>query len=148
LLLVFRSVVAALLPLMVGAIAVVGALVILKLLTGATDVAVYALNLTAGLGLGLAIDYSLFIVSRFREELAVDEAVVRTVRTAGRTTRGSRSPRWRWSMPSLCFPHCSPFSDTAWTLSVSRVPAGADPRVRPPTRASSSRCREWLGWMR
>jgi putative drug exporter of the RND superfamily len=89
LLLVFRSVVAALLPLMVGAIAVVGALVILKLLTGVTDVAVYALNLTAGLGLGLAIDYSLFIVSRFREELAagraVNEAVVRTVRTAGRT---------------------------------------------------------------
>lgn len=89
LLLVFGSVVAALLPLAVGAIAVVGALAILQLLTGVTDISVYALNLTAGLGLGLAIDYSLFMVSRFREELAaghaVNEAVLRTVRTAGRT---------------------------------------------------------------
>ncbi|MGH3923562.1 MAG: MMPL family transporter, partial [Pseudonocardiaceae bacterium] len=88
LVLVFGSVGAALLPLAVGAIAVVGTLAILRLLTGVTDVSVYALNLTAGLGLGLAIDYSLFMVSRFREELAaglsVDEAVVRTVRTAGR----------------------------------------------------------------
>ncbi|HEY2765309.1 MAG TPA: MMPL family transporter [Pseudonocardiaceae bacterium] len=89
LLFVFGSVVAALLPLAVGAIAVVGTLAVLQLLTGVTDVSVYALNLATGLGLGLAIDYSLFIVSRFREELAaglaVDQAVVRTMRTAGRT---------------------------------------------------------------
>ncbi|MGQ0774056.1 MAG: MMPL family transporter, partial [Pseudonocardiales bacterium] len=89
LILVFGSVAAALLPLAVGAIVVVGTFAILQLLTGVTDVSVYALNLTAGLGLGLAIDYSLFMVSRFREELAaglsVDEAVVRTVRTAGKT---------------------------------------------------------------
>ena len=50
---------------------------------------IYAINLTTALGLGLAIDYSLFIVSRYREELragrTVDDAVVRTVETAGRT---------------------------------------------------------------
>ncbi|MGQ0773010.1 MAG: MMPL family transporter, partial [Pseudonocardiales bacterium] len=89
LILVFGSVGAALLPLAVGAIAVVGTLAILHLLAEVTDVSVYALNLAAGLGLGLAIDYSLFMVSRFREELAaglsVDEAVVRTVRTTGKT---------------------------------------------------------------
>ncbi len=89
LLLIFRSVVAALLPLAVGAVAVVGTIAILQLLAGVTDVAVYALNLTTALGLGLAIDYSLFIVSRFREELArglaVDDAVVRTLETAGKT---------------------------------------------------------------
>ncbi|MGH3916818.1 MAG: MMPL family transporter [Pseudonocardiaceae bacterium] len=89
LLLVFGSVVAALLPLAVGAIAVIGTLAVLQLLTGVTDVSVYALNLATGLGLGLAIDYSLFMVSRFREELAagraIDEAVVQTVQTAGRT---------------------------------------------------------------
>ncbi|MGH8905789.1 MAG: MMPL family transporter [Egibacteraceae bacterium] len=89
LLIVFGSVVAALLPLAVGAIAVIGTFAVLQLLTGVTDVSIYALNLAAGLGLGLAIDYSLFIVSRFREELAagvdVADAVVRTVRTAGRT---------------------------------------------------------------
>jgi RND superfamily putative drug exporter len=89
LLLIFGSVVAALLPLAIGTIAVVGTFAILQLLAGVTDVSIYALNLAAGLGLGLAIDYSLFIVSRFREELAsgwdVHDAVVHTVRTAGKT---------------------------------------------------------------
>ncbi|MGH3940755.1 MAG: MMPL family transporter [Pseudonocardiaceae bacterium] len=89
LVLVFGSVGAAVLPLAVGALAVVGTLAVLHLLAEVTDVSVYALNLAAGLGLGLAIDYSLFMVSRFREELAaglsVDEAVVRTVRTTGKT---------------------------------------------------------------
>jgi RND superfamily putative drug exporter len=89
LLVVFGSVVAALLPLAVGALAVLGTFLILQLLTSVTDVSVFALNLTTALGLGLAIDYSLFVVSRFREELAkglsTTEAVVRTVRTAGKT---------------------------------------------------------------
>ena len=89
LLFVFRSLVAALLPLFVGVIAIFGTLLSLFLIGSATDVSIYAVNLTTALGLGLAIDYSLFIVSRFREELhagrTVEESVVRTVQTAGKT---------------------------------------------------------------
>ncbi len=86
---VFGSLVAAALPLAIGALAVVGTFVVLRVLTGFTDVSIFALNLTTALGLGLAIDYSLFVVSRYREELAGGHepglAVIRTVRTAGRT---------------------------------------------------------------
>ncbi|MGI8630961.1 MAG: MMPL family transporter [Solirubrobacterales bacterium] len=85
----FRSVVAALLPLMVGGLAIVTALAGLRALAELTDLSVFAINLITGLGLGLAIDYSLFIVSRYREELArdagADEALRRTLDTAGRT---------------------------------------------------------------
>ena len=86
---VFRSVVAALLPLAIGALSVVGTFVVLRLLASVTEVSVFALNLTTAMGLGLAIDYSLFVVSRYREECRAghepDVAVVRAVRTAGRT---------------------------------------------------------------
>ena len=89
LLFVFRGVVAASLPLLVGVIAVLGTFLSLFVIGSVTDVSIYAINLTTALGLGLAIDYSLFIVSRFREELRngkpVDLAVVRTVETAGKT---------------------------------------------------------------
>ncbi len=64
LLFVFRSLVAATLPLAVGAIAIVGTFVVLEVLAGMTTVSIFALNLTTALGLGLAIDYSLFVVSR------------------------------------------------------------------------------------
>ena len=61
----------------------------LQILAGLTDVSIFALNLTTAMGLGLAIDYSLFIVSRYREEMAQGraphDAVVRTVETAGKT---------------------------------------------------------------
>ncbi|HEX6578981.1 MAG TPA: MMPL family transporter [Jiangellaceae bacterium] len=80
---------AALLPLAVGAIAIMGTLGGLSVLADVTDVSVFAVNLTTALGLGLAIDYALLMVSRFREELSrgltVSDAVVRTVETAGRT---------------------------------------------------------------
>jgi RND superfamily putative drug exporter len=86
---VFRSVVAALLPLLGGAFAIVGTFVVLKLLAQVTSVSIFSLNLTTALGLGLAIDYSLFIVSRYREErakgLAPPDAVIATVGTAGRS---------------------------------------------------------------
>jgi putative drug exporter of the RND superfamily len=86
---VFGSIVAALLPLAVGVFAIIGGFAVLQLFAGFTDVSIFALNATTALGLGLAIDYSLFIVSRYREELADGHppgvAVVRTVRTAGRT---------------------------------------------------------------
>lgn len=89
LILVFGSLVAAFLPLAVGIFAILTTLAILRTLTVFTDVSIYALNLTTALGLALAIDYSLFIVSRYREELGngldVEAAVVRAVQTAGRT---------------------------------------------------------------
>ncbi|MCT2589515.1 MMPL family transporter [Streptomyces sp. N2-109] len=89
LLVVFGSVVAALLPLLIGTIAIAGTFAELALLGGATDVSIFATNLTTALGLGLGIDYALLMISRFREQLAagaeVDDAVRHTVRTAGRT---------------------------------------------------------------
>jgi putative drug exporter of the RND superfamily len=89
LVLVFGSLVAAGLPLAVAGIAVVGTLLVLRILVGVTDVSIYALNLTTAMGIGLGVDYALFTVSRFREELAagagVTDAVIRTVDTAGRT---------------------------------------------------------------
>ncbi len=86
---VFSSAAAGVLPLAVGGFAIVGTLLVLRLLAGITDVSIYALNLTTALGLGLAVDYSLFIVSRYREELRagreVADALAVTMRTAGRT---------------------------------------------------------------
>jgi RND superfamily putative drug exporter len=88
-LLFFRSGVAALLPLMIGGLAIVGTFLLLRLANEVVDVSIFALNLTTGLGLGLAIDYSLFVVSRYREEIAKSgpglEAMRRTMNTAGRT---------------------------------------------------------------
>ncbi len=86
---IFGSVVAALLPLAIGVFSIVGTFFVLQVLTGFTEVSIFALNLTTALGLGLAIDYSLFVVSRFREEMGQGwepaPAVIRTVQTAGRT---------------------------------------------------------------
>jgi RND superfamily putative drug exporter len=74
---------------MVGLIAIVGTLALLFVIGNITDVSVFALNLTTAMGLGLAIDYALLIVSRYREELAnglnTSDAVVKTMTTAGRT---------------------------------------------------------------
>ena len=89
LILVFGSLVAAGLPLLIGGISIVGSFLILTVIAQMTQVSIFALNLVTGMGLGLAIDYSLFIVSRFREEMrngmTPNDAVVRTVETAGRT---------------------------------------------------------------
>jgi uncharacterized membrane protein YdfJ with MMPL/SSD domain len=88
-LLFFRSLVAALLPLVVGAVTIVSTLLMLTVASELTSVSIFALNLVTGLGLGLAIDYSLFMVSRYREEIARTgpglEAMRRTMATAGRT---------------------------------------------------------------
>jgi uncharacterized membrane protein YdfJ with MMPL/SSD domain len=85
----FRSLVAALLPVMTGLLAIIGTFVVLRLLSELGSISIFALNLTTGLGLGLAIDYSLFIVSRYREEIAKDgpglAAMRRVMGTAGRT---------------------------------------------------------------
>ncbi|HEX2096882.1 MAG TPA: MMPL family transporter, partial [Solirubrobacterales bacterium] len=89
LLFVFRGVVAAAIPLLIGVISIVGTLLVLRLMAGFVDTSVFALNIATGLSLGLAVDYALLLVSRYREEIAergpTREAHRRTVRTAGRT---------------------------------------------------------------
>jgi RND superfamily putative drug exporter len=86
---VFGSVVAAGLPLLVSGLGILGSFFFIWLATLSTDVSIFALNLITGMGLGLGIDYSLLIVSRFREERAsgktVADAVSTTMATAGRT---------------------------------------------------------------
>ncbi len=85
----FRGLVAALLPLLVGGFAIVLAFMGLRLIDQFTPISVFALNLVSGMGLGLGIDYSLFVLYRYREELAggadAHEALERTLRTVGRT---------------------------------------------------------------
>jgi trehalose monomycolate/heme transporter len=89
LVIIFGSLVAAAWPLLIGGVAILGAFVVTRLLASVTDISVFAVNIITLIGLGLSIDYSLFIVSRFREELRagheVPVAVVRTMSTAGRT---------------------------------------------------------------
>ena len=86
---VFGGLLAAALPLAVGVFAILGSMAVMRLLTAVTEVSIFALNLILALGLALAIDYTLLIVSRFRDEVARgdsrDEALLRTMSTAGRT---------------------------------------------------------------
>ncbi len=93
-LLIFGSLVAALMPVMVGVVAVLGALAVIRLLSLFTEVSIFSVNVITLIGLGLAIDYALFIISRFREELArlpeddpeaSKTAIKLTMATAGRT---------------------------------------------------------------
>jgi len=88
-LIIFGSLAAASLPLAIGGVAILGSFTALRLLTLVTTVSIYSVTITTILGLGLGIDYGLFMVSRFREELhlqdSVQDAVARTVATAGRT---------------------------------------------------------------
>ncbi len=95
---VFGGLLAAALPVAIGGMAIIGALAVLRLVTFATDVSIFALNLAAAMGLALAIDYTLLIISRYRDELATfaerdghpssadrAEALKHTITTAGRT---------------------------------------------------------------
>jgi RND superfamily putative drug exporter len=93
-LLIFGSLVAASMPVMVGALSVIGGLAVVRLITTVTDVSVFSINVISLLGMGLAIDYALFVISRYREELAkypADDpgapraAIAVTLQTAGRT---------------------------------------------------------------
>ena len=93
-LLIFGSAVAALMPAVVGAISVLGAMALVRLITNFTEVSVFSINVITLLGTGLAIDYALFVISRFREELAQlpeddpqasAKAIRVTMATAGRT---------------------------------------------------------------
>jgi uncharacterized membrane protein YdfJ with MMPL/SSD domain len=86
---VFGGLMAAALPLAVGGFAILGSMAVLHAITFVTDVSIFALNLSVAMGLALAIDYTLLIISRYRDELAAgserDEALIRTMATAGRT---------------------------------------------------------------
>ncbi|OBG28350.1 MMPL family transporter [Mycobacterium sp. 852002-51057_SCH5723018] len=86
---VLGGVLAAALPVVLGALAIVGTMSVLRLISFATDVSTYALDLSIAMGLALAIDYNLLIITRYREELARaedrDRALYRTMATAGRT---------------------------------------------------------------
>jgi putative drug exporter of the RND superfamily len=89
LLFVFRGVVAAAIPLLLGVISIIGTLLVLRVMSSFADTSLFALNIATGLSLGLAVDYALLLVSRYREEIgrrgAAREAHRRTVQTAGRT---------------------------------------------------------------
>jgi RND superfamily putative drug exporter len=89
LLVVFRGVIAAGIPLLIGGISIVGTLFVLRIMSEFVDTSVFALNIATGLSLGLAVDYALLLVSRYREEIssggATREAHRKTVLTAGRT---------------------------------------------------------------
>lgn len=86
---VFGGVLAAALPIAVAGLAIIGSMAVLRLIAFSTDVSIYALNLSIAMGLALAIDYTLLIISRYRDELAdganPDRALIRTMMTAGRT---------------------------------------------------------------
>jgi RND superfamily putative drug exporter len=86
---VFGGLLTAALPITLGGLAIVGSMSVLRLISFGTDVSIYALNLSSAMGLALAIDYTLLIISRYRDELADgsdrDEALIRTMATAGRT---------------------------------------------------------------
>jgi len=93
-LVIFGSIVSALMPALVGAVAIFGAFALVRAITMVTEVSVFSINVVTLLGMGLAIDYALFVVSRFREELAkapgserehVNAAITTTMATAGRT---------------------------------------------------------------
>ena len=87
LVLIFRSLIAATLPLLIGAISVLGAFTVTRVLSSHIDICDFAANIIALLGLGLAVDYSLLLVSRFRDELEIRDdvatAIEESVRTAG-----------------------------------------------------------------
>ena len=98
----FRGLVAAAMPLAVGALTILGTFLALRIVDEFLGISVFALNLVSALGLGLAIDYSLFVVSRYREERAAGEgAIARTLASAGRTVLYS-SLTVAAAMASLC----------------------------------------------
>ena len=86
---VFRGLIAAALPLLVGGFAIVLTFLLLRIIDHVLGLSIFAANLVTGMGLGLGIDYSLFVLSRYREELArglpTGAAITRTLQTAGRT---------------------------------------------------------------
>jgi len=139
-LLFFRSLVAALLPLLVGVLAIIGTLLTLRVASELSSISIFALNVATALGLGLAIDYSLFIVSRYREEIARTgpgtDALQRTLATAGRTVLFSALTVAGALGSLLVFPQRFLYS-MGIRASSSRC---LRPRSRSPSFPQSSRC--------
>src|SRR5262249_56316531 len=106
--LVFGSLIAAGLPLVIGVLSIVGSLGLLALLSDVTPVSNYALNVTTILGLALAIDYGLLVLTRFREERiraqSLDDAIIKSVRTAARTVVFSSTAVATSVLAMLAFP--------------------------------------------
>jgi uncharacterized membrane protein YdfJ with MMPL/SSD domain len=131
----FRSLVAALLPVLVGGVAIVLTFLGLRVATEFGEISVFALNLVTGLGLGLAIDYSLFIVSRYREEIAKSgpgvEALRRTLATAGRTVLFSSLTVTAALAALLVFPQGFLYSMGLGGMMVSLIAAGVALLVLP-----------------
>jgi putative drug exporter of the RND superfamily len=105
---VFGGVMAAALPAAVGAFGILGSMAVLRAITYVTDVSIYALNITVAMSLALAIDYTLLIVSRFRDELADgadrNDALITTMATAGRTVLFSATTVALSMMTMVLFP--------------------------------------------
>jgi putative drug exporter of the RND superfamily len=105
---VFGGLLTAALPLAVGCLSILGSMAVLRAITVVTDVSIFALNLTVAMGLALAIDYTLLIISRFRDELADgtgrEKALVRTMATAGRTVLFSATTVVLSMVAMLLFP--------------------------------------------
>ncbi|MEE6167660.1 MULTISPECIES: MMPL family transporter [unclassified Mycolicibacterium] len=105
---VFGGLIAAVLPLAVGAMAIFGAMAVLRAMTFVTDVSIFALNLAVAMGLALAIDYTLLLLSRYRDELADghtrDDALLRTMSAAGRTVLFSAMIVGLSMLPMALFP--------------------------------------------
>src|SRR5436190_16756792 len=134
-LLFFRSGVAALLPPLIGGLAIVGTFLMLRVASELTSVSIFALNLVTGLGLGLAIDYSLFMVSRYREEIARSgpgfEAMRRTMATSGRTILFSSLTVAAALASLLIFPQRFLYSMGVAGALVALIAAGLAPVVLP-----------------
>ena len=149
---VFGSLAAAALPLAVGGLAILGSFTALHLISLGTDVSVFAVNIVTILGLGLAIDYGLFMVSRFREELgrgvAPHEAVVRTMATAGRTVAVSAVTVAVSLSGLLIFPQTFLKSMGYGGISAVFVAAGAALTVLPALLAVMGHRVDALSWRR
>ena len=127
LVIVFRGLVAAALPLLIGGLAVVGTFLSLRVLSEFTEISIFALNITTALGLGLAVDYGLLLVSRYREELARSgpgwEAHRRTVENAGRAIFFSGLTVAAASMAMIVLPQRFLYSMGAGAATVSLLAA-------------------------
>ena len=105
---VFGGLIAAALPVFVSGLAIFGSMAVLRAITYYTDVSIFALNLATAMGLALSIDYTLLILSRYRDELAGgasrEKALLTTMATAGRTVLFSAVTVMLSMTPMLLFP--------------------------------------------